>query len=180
MEKEYTWNPQTSKWKAGIELGLPIELEGSENILYLGASSGTTVGHLSDRTSGKIFAVEKSVDMTIPLIRLAEKKGNILPIFADAHNTEYLKEKIQDTKINILFQDIPSLDQVDIITKASKLVEKDCKILLSLKTLSISKQDPKTTFQEMSKKLEENFKIIESKKLEKFHKGHTFFVLEKL
>ncbi len=180
MEKDYTWNPQTSKWRAGIDLGLPIDLEGEENILYLGASSGTTVGHLSERTEGMIFAVEKSVDMTIPLIRLAEKMHNILPLFVDAHDTEYIKEKIQDTKINILFQDIPSLDQVDIITKASKLVDKDCKILLSLKTLSISKQDSKKTFLEMSKKLEENFKIIESKKLEKFHKGHTFFILEKL
>lgn len=174
------WDPNTSKWKAAEILGMDVKLNGNENILYLGASSGTTVGQLSKLTTGLIFAVEKSYNMAIPLIRLSEERKNIVPLFVDAHDTEYIKSKIQNYKINILFQDIPSLDQAEIISSNSKLVDSDCKVLLSLKTLSISKEDTKEIIKEEEVKLEKYFKILDSKSLEKYHKGHMFFVMKKL
>ncbi len=173
------WDPNTSKWKAALEIGMDVKLKGTENILYLGASSGTTVGQLSKLTTGYIFAVEKSSNMAIPLIRLAEQRNNIVPLFVDAHDIEYIKSKIKDFKIDILFQDIPSMDQVEIILANSTLVEKKCKILLSLKTLSISKAKKEDIIKLEEKKIKEYFSIIDSQSLEKYHKGHTFFILEK-
>lgn len=134
-------DPHKSKWKAAETLSMNIGLKGHENILYLGASSGTTISELSKATSGLIFAVEKSINMAIPLIRLSEKRNNVIPLFVDAHDIEYIKSKINNTKIDILFQDIPSIDQVEIIKSASKIVDNDCKILLSLKTFSLSKKN---------------------------------------
>ena len=59
------------------------------------------------------------------------------------------------TKINILFQDIPSTDQIRILKDASELVDKDCKILFSLKTQSISQQD----YKEIAKKIEKELNL---------------------
>lgn len=182
-QKEYAendWNPHHSKWKAAMEIDLDVFLKGEENILYLGASSGTTVSFLSELTKGNIFAVEKAPLMAIPLVNLAETKENILPIFSDARDTDKLKEAIKDQKINILFQDIPSRDQIRIIREAAKLVDKDCKILLTLKTQSISQESKQVTFNKVRAELKTDFNILETAELEPFHQKHYFFVLEKL
>ena len=130
--KKQEWNPYTSKWKSASEKNLNVGLNGDENILYLGASSGTTVEQISKLTNGLVFAVENSPQMAIRLVKLAEKKENIAPVFSDARNTEYLKKTVFDRKIDILFQDIPSADQVKILENASEIIDKRCKIFLSL------------------------------------------------
>lgn len=174
------WNPYTSKWKAAMEIGMDVGLNGDENILYLGASSGTTISHLSKNTSGIIFGVEKSPHMMIKLIRLAELRNNISPIFSDARDSEFVKERLFGRKIDILFQDIPSRDQVKILKESSLLVGKDCKIFLSLKTQSISQRNWMETVRLVEKDLKKNFKIVDMKPIEKFHQKHFFFVLEKI
>lgn len=177
MKKD--WNPKTSKWKAAIDEGLDVSLKGNENILYLGASSGTTVEQVSKRTKGNIFAVEKAYQMTIPLIRLAEKNENIAPIYADARDLDFLKEKIKGERIDILFQDIPSLDQVDILLNASRLVDKKCKIYFVLKSQSISQSKKWGTFEKVRDELKNSFEIINVKSIHQFHKKHWFFILKK-
>ena len=214
MKDKFEWDEYKSKWKAAIERGIDLELKGDENILYLGASSGTTVGHLCERTKGIIFAVEKAYKMAISLVKLCEKRVNIAPIFSDAHDVEYIrkminknsfastsananapsenlksrgnahdveymKEKIGNERIDILFCDIPSGDQVDILIKAAEIVDKDCKILFTLKTQSISQGEPKDVFKKVKKKLGLMFEIIEERNLEPYHKKHWFFVLKK-
>lgn len=173
------WNPYKSKWKAALEKGLIPNLEGTENILYLGASTGTTVAHLSKQTKGTILAVEKAPLMAIPLIKLSEKSSNIAPIFADALEIEYIENHMFKIKPDILFQDIPSRDQIEILTKASQLVDKDCKIYLSLKTQSISQQSQQKTLEQAKTAVQKNFKIENFGTIEPFHKKHYFFVLMK-
>lgn len=173
------WNPNSSKWKAALNKGLDVNLSGDENVLYLGASSGTTVGQISKLTKGIIFAVENSPQMAIRLIRLSEKNENIAPVFSDARNTEYLKKAMFNKKIDILFQDIPSIDQINILEKASELVDKKCKIFLSLKTQSISNKNYKETANEIEKELNGKFLIVQKTDLFPFHKKHFFYVLKK-
>ncbi|MGK0209584.1 MAG: fibrillarin-like pre-rRNA processing protein [Patescibacteria group bacterium] len=177
--EEY-WNPYNSKWKAALETGLKVELKGDENILYLGASSGTTIGEISQKTKGTIFAVEKAFQMAIPLIKLTKFRKNIAPIFADARDIEYTKSHLHGEKIDILFQDIPSGDQVEILKQNTKLTQKNTKIYFTLKSQSISQENPTKVYQEIKKKLEKDFKIIDESSLEPFHKKHWFFILEKL
>jgi fibrillarin-like pre-rRNA processing protein len=173
------WNPKRSKWAAAIKKNMDVVPGLRDNILYLGASTGTTVSHLADLTEGIIFAVENSAEMAIPLVRLSEKRENIAPVFCDARNVDSLKKATGGMKIDILFQDIPSLDQVRILENASELVDGRCRILLSLKTQSISQQDPDTTMREVSEKLKDKFEILQSQSLEPWHKKHYFFVLKK-
>ncbi len=177
---EQKWNPYKSKWKAAIENGIDIPVKETDNILYLGASAGTTVSSVSELTKGIVFAIENAFQMAIPLIRLAEKRKNIAPIFCDARNLETIEKSRYKKEINILFQDIPAHDQIEILEKASALVEKDGLILLSLKTQSISQQDPEKTFKEAKTKLSKKFKIIKTANLFPFHKKHYFFLMKKL
>ena len=173
------WNAHTSKWKAALDKGMKMKMKGSENILYLGASSGTTVGQVSKRTKGIIFAVEKSIKMAIPLINLSESKKNIAPLFCDAQNINYIKENIEGTEIDILFQDIPSTNQINILNKNTALIKDDAKIFLSLKTQSISQEDPRVTLKKTIKQLEKYYEILDVKSLSPFQKKHYFFILKK-
>lgn len=173
------WNPYTSKWKAALEKGMDVRLNGDENILYLGTSSGTTIKHISKKTSGIIFGVEKSFQMAIPFVRLSEKSDNVAPLFCDANDVEYIKNHLYGEKINILFQDIPAVGQVRILKRISKLVGKECRIFLSLKTQSISQDGWKETEKKVSKNLEKYFVIKDVQSMEPFHKKHCFFILEK-
>lgn len=173
------WDPYKSKWKAALEKGLDINLKDNDNVLYLGASSGTTVRQVSKLTKGIIFAVENSPEMAIELIKLAESTTNIAPIFCDARDVSFIKRSLFDKKINVLFQDIPCTDQVEMLVHASELVEKEALILFSLKTQSISQQPAQITFQEVELKLKQHFKIVSRIKLEPYHKKHYFFILKK-
>ncbi len=177
--KTLNWSSHTSKWKAAQEKGLDVSIKDKDNILYLGASSGTTISHISKLTNGIIFAVENSPQMAIRLINLSEKSKNIAPIFSDARNIDYIKKSIFEKNINILFQDIPSVDQTNILINASNLINTKCKILFSLKTQSISQQNPKQTLKEAKQKLARHFKILQIANLEPFHKKHYFFVMKK-
>ncbi|MFH1823389.1 MAG: fibrillarin-like rRNA/tRNA 2'-O-methyltransferase [archaeon] len=167
--------PNKSKWYAAMKKKMDVSADG--NILYFGASSGSTVGWL--KTDGIIFAVENSAEMAIPLMRLAMQRKNIAPVFASARDIDYLKKALSDTKIHILFQDIPSVDQVEILENALPLIDKKTKILFSLKTQSISQQDPEKTVGLVKEKLKKNFKILDCKSLEPYYKKHYFFVLKK-
>lgn len=177
--KSREWNPFRSKWKAALEKNLDVSINPNDNILYLGASSGTTVSHISKLTSGIIFAVENSPQMAIRLVKLAESSNNIAPIFSDARDIEFIKKSIYNKQINILFQDIPSLDQINILIKNSTLVNKDCKIFFSLKTQSISQKDYKQTSEDADQKLKIHFRIIKKLDLKPFHKKHFFYILKK-
>lgn len=172
--KKSEWNPYTSKWKAAIEKGLDVNLSGNETILYLGASSGTTVGNISKITKGIIFAVENSPQMAIRLVKLAEKNKNIVPIFSDARDVEFLKKATFNKQPDILFQNIPSIDQVRILKNASQIVGKECKIFFSLKTQSISQEDYKETAKKVENELKERFLIVQKADLYPFHKKHFF------
>ncbi len=177
--KSNTWNPYNSKWKAALEKGLDIKPKENDNILYLGASSGTTVGQIARLVRGIIFAVENSPDMAIKLVKLSERSKNIAPIFCDARDINHISKSMFGKKIDILFQDIPSRDQAEILINASKLIDKGGKILFSLKTQSISQQSPQITLRETEKKLNEKFRIISRIGLEPYHKKHYFFILRK-
>ncbi|MFH1451726.1 MAG: fibrillarin-like rRNA/tRNA 2'-O-methyltransferase [archaeon] len=117
--------------------------------------------------------------MAIRLVKLAEKSKNIAPIFSDARNIEYIQKAIFNEKIDILFQDIPSVDQIRILEKASRIVEKNCKIFLSLKTQSISQRDYGETAKEVEKELKKTFLIVQKADLYPYHKKHFFYVLTK-
>ena len=72
-KEEYRiWNPRRSKLAAALLNGLEnLDISEDAKVLYLGASTGTTVSHISDIvTDGRIYAVEFSPTTAKKLVRL--------------------------------------------------------------------------------------------------------------
>ena len=85
------WVAERSKLAAAIIKGLKdMPIKKKSRILYLGASTGTTVSHVSDilGNDGIVYAVEFAERVFHNLIDLVKTRKNIVPIHADARKPE--------------------------------------------------------------------------------------------
>ncbi|HEU5445701.1 MAG TPA: fibrillarin-like rRNA/tRNA 2'-O-methyltransferase [Nitrososphaeraceae archaeon] len=172
-----TWDPFRSKLAAAYIKGLHFEFSNVDNVLYLGASTGTTVSHLSDIVgqSGKIFAVESSTRVARELIsNVSSKRTNVIPIIEDARKPRSYFS-IYD-KMDLVYCDIAQPDQTTIAIDNCKIYLKETKaMLLVIKTRSIDvTMSPKNVISQEIKKLESNsFEIKQKIDLEPFDKDHA-------
>ena len=172
-----TWDPFRSKLAAAYIKGLHFEFSNVGNVLYLGASTGTTVSHLSDIVgqSGKIFAVESSTRVARELIsNVSSKRTNVIPIIEDARKPRSYFS-IYD-KMDLVYCDIAQPDQTTIAIDNCKIYLKEAKpMLLINKTRSIDvTMSPKNVISQEIKKLESNsFEIKQKIDLEPFDKDHA-------
>jgi fibrillarin-like pre-rRNA processing protein len=172
-----TWDPFRSKLAAAYIKGLHFEFSNVGNVLYLGASTGTTVSHLSDIVgqSGKIFAVESSARVARELIsNVSSKRTNVIPIIEDARKPRSYFS-IYD-KMDLIYCDIAQPDQTTIAIDNCKIYLKEAKpMLLVIKTRSIDvTMSPKNVISQEIKKLESNsFEIKQKIDLEPFDKDHA-------
>ncbi|MFT4311324.1 MAG: fibrillarin-like rRNA/tRNA 2'-O-methyltransferase [Candidatus Woesearchaeota archaeon] len=173
-------NPERSKFFAAIAKGLSqTGIKEDSKILYLGASHGYTVSYMCEIVNkGLIFAVDFAPSVMKDLVFFAEKRENIIPIYADANKPEEYKEEL--TEIDVLFQDIAQREQVKIFLKNMELIKKGGFGLLALKSRSIDiTKKPKQIFQEARKELEKKHVIVDYRELHPFEKDHAFFVVKK-
>lgn len=182
-DEEYRlWNPRRSKLAAALLNGLSnLSIEDDSKVLYLGASTGTTVSHISDiATAGRIYAVEFSPVTMKKLVRLARTRHNIAPILGDATKPKrYLNIA---PKVDLVYCDVAQPTQSELFMKNMDLFAKsDGMGLLMIKARSIDVvQKPKKIFKEEEKKLlSKGFKIIEKVKLEPYEKDHIAFLVRR-
>ncbi|EEZ93289.1 MAG: Non-specific serine/threonine protein kinase [Candidatus Parvarchaeum acidiphilum ARMAN-4] len=176
------WVPYRSKFSAAFYKGLNgVDIKDSYKVLYLGASSGTTVSHVSDivGTNGQVFAVEIAEEMAVNLILLAEERNNIFPIVDDARKPE--NYKIDIPMCDLLYQDVAQRDQTDIFIKNSDLFLKSGKIgIFAIKTRSIDvSTDPKEVVRNEIRKLRGKFDILREINLYPYQKDHSLLILRK-
>jgi len=173
------WNPRRSKLAAAILKGLRIvPLKEGTKVLYLGASTGTTVSHVSDIVKeGVIFAVEFAPRVARELFFLSKERKNIFPILADANSP--LSYYPFMTKVDLVFQDIAQPNQVDILVKNIYYYLKPNKFfMIAVKSRSIDvTRTPNLIYFLVKKHLEEyGLKIEQEIKLEPYERDHIFFV----
>lgn len=177
-KEEYRlWDAFRSKLAASLLKGLQdFPIKKGLKILYLGASTGTTISHISDiiGNTGVIFAVESSMRVARELIEnVADKRENIIPIIEDARKpTLYFSTY---GEVDIVYCDIAQPDQTDIaISNCYRFLKDQGKILLVIKTRSIDvTQDPKNVILQESEKLQNNsFTIEQILTLEPYDKDH--------
>lgn len=182
-EEEYRiWNPRCSKLAAALLNGLSnLELEDTSKVLYLGASTGTTVSHISDLAiTGKIYAIEFSPNTAKKLVRLSRQRPNIAPILGDATKPKGYLNYVEN--VDLVYCDVAQPTQTDLFMKNMNLFLKDNGMgIITIKARSIDVvQKPKKIFKEEEKKLKEKgFKIIEKVKLEPYEKDHIALLVEK-
>ncbi len=173
------WEPHHSKWAAAIMKSLKkFPLENGDKVLYLGAASGQSASYIADIVGkeGRVFCVEISPRVMRDLIFVAEKKKNMIPILADALQSQTY-EFIG--KVDAIFQDVAMPNQVDVLRKNMKFLKKEGYALLAIKSRSTDvSAKPSKVFGKVEKELEEKFNIIDKKRLEPFEMDHILFLLQ--
>ena len=178
-----SWDPFRSKLSAGILNKLrEFPFAESSRCLYLGASTGTTVSHISDIVGmpGRIFAVELAPRVARELLENVVKyRKNIIPIVADAKHPE--KYGGVYGRIDVVYCDVAQPDQTQIaIENCKSFFEKGIEgsLLLIVKASSIDALKPKReVFEDQSRILREsNFDILQQIDLEPFDRNHALIV----
>ena len=174
------WEPFRSKLAASIMNGLEnFPFKNKTKVLYLGASTGTTVSHVSDIVgpSGLVFAVEHASRVARDFLdRVATHRSNIMPILQDARKPkEYFSVF---GKVDVVYVDIAQPDQTKIaIENCDMFLKKEGFFFLVIKTRSIDvTKAPKRIVEEEIKKLREKFEILESIDLHPYDKDHAMVI----
>ena len=182
--KEYRiWDPFRSKLAAAILKGLKdIGLKEGYSVLYLGASTGTTLSHISDMVGekGVVFGVEFSARVARELIeRVAKHRRNVVPIVADARHPR-LYPSIYG-KVDLVYCDIAQPDQTEIAVENCRIyLKSEGKLLLVVKcrSIDVAMEPTQVVKQEVSKLKESGFKINQVVELEPFDKDHALIHAE--
>lgn len=182
--REYrVWDPFRSKLAAAILKGLKdIGLKEGYSVLYLGASTGTTLSHISDIVGekGVVFGVEFSARVARELIeRVAKHRRNVVPIVADARHPR-LYPSIYG-KVDLVYCDIAQPDQTEIAVENCRIyLKSEGKLLLVVKCRSIDVAMEPTLIvkQEVAKLKESGFKVNQVVELEPFDKDHALIDAE--
>jgi fibrillarin-like pre-rRNA processing protein len=175
------WDPSRSKLSAGILKNIPqLSLGSGDAVLYLGASSGTTVSHISDIVgrSGIVFAIDFAPRVVRDLVFVAETRKNIAPILGDCFHPDTYEDRI--CHCDFLFQDIAQKNQVGIFLKNMKFIGQGCQAVLSLKSRSIDvTRKPKGIYNEVLQALEKEVEVVDWKTLDPYEEDHALFLCKK-
>ena len=172
------WDPFRSKLAAALKKGLKdMPIRNGSKVLYLGASTGTTVSHVSDivGNSGIVFAVEPATRVARELIEnVASNRKNVVPIIEDARRPQSYFSVFG--KVDVVYCDIAQPDQTDIaIANCAAYLKKSGIMLLVVKTRSIDvTMDPRAVVVQEAQRLERaGFSINQMINLEPFDKDHA-------
>jgi fibrillarin-like pre-rRNA processing protein len=177
-KKEYRiWDPFRSKVAAAIAKGLKeLPVKPKSNILYLGASSGTTASHIADVTSSKVYCIEFSRRMMLELLPVCARKKNMIPVLADARKPGDYCNRIGP--VDVLIQDVAQPDQAGILLSNERYFGFK-NAIFSIKARSInSVRKPKQVIDEELSKIKQKFNITEKLDLQPYDKDHVLVSLK--
>ncbi|MFW9951258.1 MAG: fibrillarin-like rRNA/tRNA 2'-O-methyltransferase [Candidatus Thorarchaeota archaeon] len=182
-EEYREWDPFRSKLAAMILEKPSLDfLRNDLNCLYLGASSGTTISHLSDIVSnGIIYGVEFAERSMRQLIQNTEKRKNVVPILGNANFPESYANSIF-TPIDLVYQDVAQPNQAQIAIENCNYYLKDNGILiLAIKSQSIDsvQKSEKIYLQEIRILEKEGYSIIDNINLHKYAANHIILTVQK-
>ena len=176
------WDFWRSKPAAALKSGLKkLPLQKGINILYLGIANGTTSSHFSDiiGKEGLVYGVEISERPFRELLPTAEKRGNIIPILANARKTEDYENVVLD-KVDLVYEDVASDDQIQILIRnCEKFLKPNGYAIIAIKSQSIDvTRPPREVYEECLKELEKHFEILDKIELDPYEKHHLFVVMK--
>ncbi|HEY7080087.1 MAG TPA: fibrillarin-like rRNA/tRNA 2'-O-methyltransferase [Nitrososphaeraceae archaeon] len=177
-EEYRVWDPFRSKLAAALRNGMTVDtIHNGAKILYLGASTGTTVSHVSDIVGlgGLVFAVESASRVARELLEnVAKKRKNVVPILEDARKPETYFSIFG--KVDAVYCDVAQQDQTDIAIQNCQIYLKTGgSIFLIVKSRSIDViANPKLVIQNQVRKLEASgFSTKQVIDLEPYDKDHA-------
>ena len=173
------WDPFRSKLAAAILKGLPDDVVGKgSRVVYLGASTGTTVSHVSDLVGpeGVVVGVEFAPRVAREFVEhVARERSNVIPFVADARDTS----RYAVVSADLVYCDIAQPDQTEIaMASCGRVLRKGGKLLLVVKARSIDVlKDPAKVYAEEAAKLERGgFNVRSVIELSPFDKDHAMIL----
>lgn len=182
--KEYRqWIPHRSKLAALAAKDAKTPwIDPQRDVLYLGASSGTTVSHVSDvlAKGSRVFAVEFSPRSTRDLLWNTEPRDNVVPILDDAGRPERYAAYL-DRHVGTLVQDVAQRHQVDIFMRNLPFLREGGHGFLFIKARSIDVARPVgDIYADVRKRLQDaGIHIVLERDLDPFEREHRAFVIRK-
>lgn len=171
------WSPYRSKLAAMLEKGMFIPIEADSDILYLGGATGTTASHVSDIVeNGRVFVVEFSPKAMRNLVEVCSSRKNMVPVLADAGRPASYRAVVP--KADVIYQDVAQPDQAEIaLINSKEFLKSGGYLIMVIKARSIdSTASPVKVFRQELEKLEVEFEILDTKKLEPFHFDHLAII----
>jgi fibrillarin-like pre-rRNA processing protein len=172
------WDPFRSKLAAALKRGLrDFPIRPGDKILYLGASTGTTVSHISDLVGNKglVFAVEPAVRVARELMEnVASRRKNVIPIIEDARRPNFYFSVFGD--VDLVYCDIAQSDQTDIAIKNCRAFLKNKGIMLIIiktRSIDVTMSPDSVVTMESEKLRQNNFGINQTINLNPFDKDHA-------
>ncbi|MFH0835248.1 MAG: fibrillarin-like rRNA/tRNA 2'-O-methyltransferase [Candidatus Micrarchaeota archaeon] len=175
------WNPNQSKLAAAILHGLKADIPIGASVLYLGAANGATPSFVSDLVGvdGAVFCVEISARAMRDLIRVCEKRENMLPILADGRKPESYAKELPE-RVDLVFEDVADPAQARILAENARFLRKGGIAMIAVKARCISSaENPETVYKAVEAELSRTFEISEKMRLEPYEQDHEFLVLRK-
>ncbi|MHA1192143.1 MAG: fibrillarin-like rRNA/tRNA 2'-O-methyltransferase [Promethearchaeota archaeon] len=182
-EEYREWDPYRSKLAAMLLENPLVDFLSSElKCLYLGASSGTTISHLSDIIyDGIIYGVEFAERSMRQLIQNTNKRKNIVPILGDANFPEKYANSVF-TNIDLVFQDIAQPNQAQIaIANCNYYLKDKGTLILAIKSQSIDSIEKSEKIYAREKKILEKagYDIGESFNIHRYAANHIILIAYK-
>ena len=176
------WDPFRSKLAAAIIKGLKnMPIKPASTVLYLGASTGTTISNVSDiiDVNGKAIGLAVSARVARELMdRVVRFRKNVIPIVEDARYPQRYAQIIFK-KVDVVYSDIAQPDATEITLENAKMfLQKGGSMILIVKARSIDPVLPTNQIVEREAKKVENsgFKIQEILYLSPYDKEHGFIL----
>jgi fibrillarin-like pre-rRNA processing protein len=183
--KEYRiWDAYRSKLAAAILKGVKeILLTAKQQVLYLGAASGTTASHVSDIVGeeGSVFCVEFAQRTMRELIEyVCSNRPNMSPILADARTPATYRSLV--SSVDVIYCDVAQPEQARILADNADLFLKEKGgVLIAVKSRSVDvTMSPASVFsQEKEVLLKRGFAVLDNVRLEPYEKDHAMIVARK-
>jgi fibrillarin-like pre-rRNA processing protein len=179
------WDAFRSKLAAAIIKGVqtvPITL--GNQVLYLGAASGTTPSHVSDIVGeeGRVYCVEFASRSLRELVNnVAAYRLNMSPFLEDARFPRKYAMFIPE-KVDCIYCDVAQPEQAKILAdNADVLLKPSGWVMLAVKAQSIDvTKDPLAIYKQEAKLLKKRgFDVKEIVRLEPYDKAHAMIVAQR-
>jgi len=178
------WDAFRSKLAAAILKGVKIvPIRPDEMVLYLGAASGTTAGHVSDIVGekGHVYCVEFASRSIRDLVdNVCAYRFNMSPILEDARFPEKYAMLIRG-KVDEIYCDIAQPEQAKVLADNADVFLKDSGwIMLAVKAQSIDvTKEPSEIFKGEIRVLKNRgFRIEDVVELDPYDKAHAMVVAQ--
>lgn len=164
------WDARRSKVGAMYEKGMDPGLDGDETVLYLGAASGTTASHVAD-FSRVVYAVEFAARPMRDLVGVADDRANLFPLLKDARKPATYAHVVEP--VEAIVQDVATRGQARVALANRRFLRDDGRLVLAIKARSEDvTRDPGAVFDRALAEVEDEYEILDSRRLEPFHADH--------